>query len=100
MDTAVVPVVRRRLQLHALAFNLGNFLRTLTTPDRIKHWSLTTLKERLIKIGAKVVSRGRYVAFQTTEVANSQHLFTDILLIPGLRTRRQLFCQRDAFCSP
>ena len=53
-----------RLQLHALAYNLGNFLRTLATPEPIKDWSLTSLKEKLIKIGAKVVSHGRYVAFQ------------------------------------
>jgi Transposase DDE domain group 1 len=51
-----------RLQLHALAYNLGNFLRTLATPEPIKDWSLTSLKEKLIKIGAKVVSHGRYVA--------------------------------------
>ena len=44
-----------RLQLHALAYNLGNFLRTLATPEPIKDWSLTSLKEKLIKIGAKVV---------------------------------------------
>ena len=35
-----------RLQLHALASNLGNFLRTLATPELIKDWSLTTLKEK------------------------------------------------------
>ena len=58
-----------RLQLHALAYNLGNFLRTLATPEPIKDWSLTSLKEKLIKIGAKVVSHGRYVAFQMAEVA-------------------------------
>src|SRR5215470_9587047 len=45
-----------RLHLHALAYNLGNFLRTLATPEPIKDWSLTSLKEKLIKIGAKVVS--------------------------------------------
>ena len=38
-----------RLQLHALACNLGNFLRTLATPEPIKDWSLTSLKEKLIK---------------------------------------------------
>ena len=48
-----------RLQLHALAYNLGNFLRTLATPEPIKDWSLTSLKEKLIKIGAKVVSHNR-----------------------------------------
>ena len=42
-----------RLQLHALAYNLGNFLRTLATPEPIKDWSLTSPKEKLIKIGAK-----------------------------------------------
>ena len=59
-----------RLQLHALAYNLGNFLRTLATPEPIKEWSLTTLKEKLIKIGAKVVGHARYVAFQMAEVAS------------------------------
>jgi len=44
-----------RLQLLALAYNLGNFLRTLATPEPIKDWSMMTLKEKLIKIGAKVV---------------------------------------------
>ena len=34
-----------RLQLHALAYNLGNFLRTLATPEPIKDWSLTSLTE-------------------------------------------------------
>jgi hypothetical protein len=34
------------------------------TPEPIKDWSLTTLKDKLIKIGAKVVSHGRYVIFQ------------------------------------
>src|SRR5262245_45696798 len=58
-----------RLQLHALAYNLGNFLRTLATPEPIKDWSLASLKEKLIKIGAKVVSHGRYVIFQMAEVA-------------------------------
>jgi hypothetical protein len=75
-----------RLQLHALAYNLGNFLRTLATPEPIKDWSLISLKEKLIKIGAKVVSHGRYVAFQMAEVAIPRNLFADILrLIAELR---------------
>src|ERR1700730_4999051 len=68
-----------RLHLHALAYNLGNFLRTLATPEPIKDWSMTSLKEKLIKIGAKVVRHGRYIAFQMAEVAISRHLFADIL---------------------
>ena len=51
-----------------------------------KDWSLTSLKEKLIKIGAKVVSHGRYVAFQMGEVAIPRTLFADILrLIAELR---------------
>ena len=49
-----------RLQLHALAYNLGNFMRTLALPDSVEQWSLTTLREKLIKIGAKIVRHGRY----------------------------------------
>ena len=75
-----------RLQLHALAYNLGNFLRTLATPEPIKDWSLTSLREKLIKVGAKLVSHGRYVAFQMAEVAVTRMLFAEILrLIAELR---------------
>jgi hypothetical protein len=58
-----------RLQLHALAYNLANFLRTLALPERVEHWSLTTLREKLVKIGARIVRHGRYVVFQLAEVA-------------------------------
>jgi len=68
-----------RLQLFALAYNLGNFLRRLALPRRIKHWSLTTLREKVIKIGAKVVRRSRYVTFQLAEVAIKRDLFNAIL---------------------
>jgi hypothetical protein len=68
-----------RLQLHTLAYNLGNFLRTLATPEPIKDWSLTTLKDKLIKIGAKVVSHGRYVIFQMVEIAIARQMFEEIL---------------------
>jgi hypothetical protein len=43
-----------RLQLHALAYNLANFLRTLALPQEVEHWSLTTLREKLVKIGARI----------------------------------------------
>ena len=48
-----------RLQLHALAYNLGNFLRRFALPASVKHWTLTTLRDKLIKIGAKVVRHAR-----------------------------------------
>ena len=68
-----------RLQLYALAYNLGNFMRTLAVPDSVEQWSLTKQREKLIKIGAKIVRHGRYVIFQMAEVAIPRDLFADIL---------------------
>jgi len=68
-----------RLQLFALAYNLGNFLRRLALPRKVSHWSLTTLREKLVKIGAKVVTHSRYVVFQMAEVAVPRELFKAIL---------------------
>jgi len=68
-----------RLQLFALAYNSGNFLRRLALPKSVKQWSLRTLRDKFIKIGAKVVSHSRYVIFQMAEVAVSQTLFREIL---------------------
>lgn len=53
-----------RLQLHALVYNPGNSLPTLATLEPIKDLPLTTLNEKLVKIGAKVVNHARYFAFQ------------------------------------
>jgi hypothetical protein len=68
-----------RLQLHALAYNLANFMRTLALPQAMAHWSLTTLKEKLVKIGARMVRHGRYITFQMAEVAVSRRMFGQIL---------------------
>lgn len=68
-----------RLQLFALAYHLGNFLRRLALPRSVKHWSLTTLREKLIKIGARVVHHSKYVFFQMAEVAVPGELFAAIL---------------------
>ena len=75
-----------RLQLHALAYNLANFLRTLATPGEIERWSLTSLRERLIKTGARLVRHGRYAIFQMAEVAIPRRVFAAILtMINALR---------------
>jgi len=80
-----------RLQLFALAYNLGNFLRRLALPESVKKWSLRTLREKLIKIGAKVVKHSRYVMFQMAEVAMPRLLFREILeRIRQLRASPQL----------
>ena len=68
-----------RLQLHALAYNLANFLRSLALPKVVEQWSLTTLREKLVKIGARIVRHGRYVVFQLAEVAVPRSLFVEIL---------------------
>ena len=51
----------------------------LALPREVRHWSLTTLREKLIKIGAKVVSRSKAVTFQMAEVAVPRTLFAEIL---------------------
>jgi hypothetical protein len=63
-------------------------MRTLALPEAVAQWSLTSLREKLIKIGAKVVRHARYAIFQMSEVAVPQELFEKILqLIDGLRPR-------------
>ena len=68
-----------RLLLFVLAYNMGNFLRQAVLPRSVRHWSLTTLREKLIKIGARVVRHSRQVIFQMAEVAVPRELFRDIL---------------------
>jgi hypothetical protein len=41
-----------RLQLHALVYSLANFMRALALPTEMEHWSLTTIREKLVKIVA------------------------------------------------
>jgi hypothetical protein len=78
-----------RLQLFALAYNLGNALRQLALPRSIRSWNLTTLREKLVKIGAKVVAHAKYVVFQLAEVAVPRQLFAAIL---GRIGRLRLAC--------
>ena len=68
-----------RLQLFALAYNPGTFWRRLALPNSVKKWSLRTLREKLINIGAKVVKHSHYVVFQMAEVVVPKALFRQIL---------------------
>ncbi len=70
---------RVRLQLHVLAYNLGNFLRRLALPPSVKHWTLTTLRDKLVKMGSKIVYHARYVTFHLAEVAVPRGLYRAIL---------------------
>ncbi len=81
------------LQLFALAYNLANLLRSLALPREVAQWSLTALREKLVKIGAKVISHARYTVFQMAEVAVPRDLFRRILdLIDDLRPRPVARC--------
>ncbi len=62
------------------------FMRTLALLEADAHWSLTSLREKLMKIGAKIVAHARYVTFQMAEVAVPRDMFAEILrLIAQLR---------------
>lgn len=66
----------------------GNFMRSLALPDAVKQCSLTSLRDKLIKTGAKIVRHGRYVTFQMAEVAIPRDMFADTLRrIDRLRPR-------------
>ncbi len=53
--------------------------RSLTRPKDVERWSMTTMREKLVKIGAKVVRHDRYVTFQLAETAIPRRLFAEIL---------------------
>jgi hypothetical protein len=81
------------LQLHALAYNLANFLRILVLPSEIERWSLTSLREKVVKIGAKVITHARYTVFQMADVAVPRDLFRRVLeMIDSLRPRQVVRC--------
>jgi hypothetical protein len=49
-----------RLQLSLLAYNLGNLWRRLVLPKKIDAWSLTSLQQRLVNTGGRLVKHARY----------------------------------------
>jgi hypothetical protein len=82
LDAAVMPVVvsqRAAASASRPRLHVGNVLVTLATPRPIKNWSLTSLKEKPVTIGAQRVSHGRYVTFRLAEVAIPRQLLADIL---------------------
>ncbi len=82
-----------RLQLHALAYNLTNFLRTLALPEEMESWSLTTSRDKVVKIGTKVIAHARYAVRRMAEVAVPLHLVRRILdMIDDLRRREPPSC--------
>ena len=68
-----------RLQLAVLAYSLGNLWRRLVLPPRIKRWSLTSLQQRLVKTGGRLVKHARYYWFLLAEGHLTRRLFGDML---------------------
>lgn len=68
-----------RLQLHALAYNLGSLLKRANLPEEVADWSLTSIQSRLIKIGARVVHHARKITFQLAEMVVPRNVFGQIL---------------------
>ena len=68
-----------RLQLSVLAYNLGNLWRRLGLPHRIKSWSLTSLQQRLMKTGGRLVKHARYYWLLLAEGHLNRRLFGDML---------------------
>ena len=68
-----------RLLLFGLAYNLANAMRTLVLPKAMRKWTLTTLRDKLIKLGARLVKHARYAIFQMAEVCIPRQWFQKIL---------------------
>ena len=68
-----------RLPLSVLAYNLGNLWRRLVLPPRIKRWSLTSLQQRLVKTGGRLVKLARYYWLLLAEGHLTRRLFGDML---------------------
>ena len=68
-----------RLWLFVLAYNLGNFMRRLTLPESVKHWSLRSVQTKLIKMGGRLVRHARRLVFQLAEAAVSREIFRQVL---------------------
>jgi len=68
-----------RLALSLLAYNLGNLWRRLTLPKRIENWSLTSLQQRLVKTGGRLVKHARYYWLLLAEGHLTQRRFGAML---------------------
>jgi hypothetical protein len=68
-----------RLGLSMLAYNLGNLWRRLALPQRIENWSLTSLQQRLVKTGGRLVKHARYYWLLLAESHLTKRLFGSML---------------------
>ncbi len=68
-----------RLWLSVIAYNLGNLWRRLALPQRIGNWSLTSLQQRLVKTGGRLVKHARYYWLLLAESHLTRRLFASML---------------------
>ena len=83
MDSTEIPVYGRpnevRLWLSLIAYNLGNLWRRLVLPLRVGNWSLTSLQQRLVKTGGRLIKHARYYWLLLAEGHLTRRLFGAIL---------------------
>ena len=68
-----------RLWLTIIAYNLGNLWRRLVLPQRIEKWSLTSLQQRLVKTGGRLVKHARYYWLLLAESHLTRRLFASMV---------------------
>ncbi len=68
-----------RLLLSLLAYNLGNLWRRLVLPRKIDAWSLTSLQQRLVKTGGRLIKHARYYWLLLAESHLTRRLFGSML---------------------
>jgi hypothetical protein len=68
-----------RLWLSIIAYNLGNLCRRLVLPKRIENWSLTSLQQRLVRTGGRLVKHARYYWLLLAESHLTRRLFASML---------------------
>ena len=68
-----------RLWLSLIAYNLGNLWRRLALPARVENWSLTSLQQRLVKTGGRLIKHARYYWLLLAESHLTRRLFADML---------------------
>ena len=82
---ASIPLAHNACCLSVIAYNLGNLWRRLVLPKRIERWSLTSLQQRLVKTGGRLIKHARYYWLLLAESHLTRRLFGSMLLrIAGL----------------
>jgi len=74
-----LPLLSQSIFSRLAGYEDVNDAERLALPKPVRHWSLTTLRDKLIKIGAKVTRHSKYTTFQLAEVAVTRNLFAAVL---------------------